>query len=303
MRILVLGAGGQVGSEMVHALARAQNPNSVKVEVITANRRDLDLSDLSAIGPFLKGAAPNFVINAAAYTAVDQAETDRELAFTINSDAVREIAHYCRDAGCSLLHISTDYVFDGSSDEPYAEFDEVGPTGIYGRSKLAGEQVIRESMSRHVILRTAWVFGAKGNNFVKTMLNLAKSNCELSVVADQVGAPTSSKAIAFSIADMVLKLADAEVDDKRWGTYHFSGLPHVSWADFAEEIFDQALKLDVVTSKPNVHRISTLEYPTPAVRPSNSRLDCAKCSASFGIKPDDWQESLRDLLLHLKNSR
>jgi dTDP-4-dehydrorhamnose reductase len=135
------------------------------------------------------------------------------------------------------------------------------------------------------------------------MLRLAKSNSELSIVADQVGAPTSSKAIAFSIADMVLKLVDAEVDDKRWGTYHFSGLPHVSWADFAEEIFDQALKLGVVSSKPKVNRISTLEYPTPAVRPFNSRLDCSRCSASFGIKPDDWRKSLRELLLHLKDAR
>ena len=303
MKILVLGAGGQVGSEMAHAFACAHNPNSVEVEVLAANRRDLDLSDLHKVKPFLRRVAPDFVVNAAAYTAVDQAETDRELAFAINSDAVREIAHYCRDAGSSLLHISTDYVFDGSSDEPYAEFDEVGPTGVYGQSKLAGEQVIRESVSRHVILRTAWVFGAMGNNFVKTMLRLAQSNSELSIVADQVGAPTSSKAIAFLIADMVLKLVDAEVDDKRWGTYHFSGLPYVSWADFAEEIFDQAFKLGVVASKPKVNRIFTLEYPTPAVRPSNSRLDCSRCSASFGIKPDDWRKSLRELLLHLKDAR
>lgn len=303
MRILVLGANGQVGSEMARAFASIHNPNNVGVEVLTANRKDLDLSDLNAIKPFLRKVAPDFVVNAAAYTAVDQAETDRELAFTINSEAVSEIAHFCQDAGSSLVHISTDYVFEGSSNEPYAEVDEVGPTGVYGQSKLAGEQIIQESVSRHVILRTAWVFGAQGNNFVKTMLRLAESNSELSIVADQIGAPTSSKAIAFSIAGMVLKLVDAEVDDRRWGTYHFSGLPYVSWADFADEIFDQALKLGVVASKPKVNRISTLEYPTPAVRPSNSRLDCSKCNASFGIRPDDWQKSLREVLLHLKDSR
>ena len=303
MRILILGANGQVGSEMAHAFASTPTPNNAEVEVLIASRKDLDLSELDKVQPFLRELAPGFVVNAAAYTAVDQAETDRELAFAINSDAVREITHFCRDAGSSLLHISTDYVFDGRGDEPYAEFDEVGPAGVYGQSKLAGEQVIRESVFRHVILRTAWIFGAHGNNFVKTMLRLAESNSTLSIVADQVGGPTSSKAIAFSIADMVLKLMDAKVDDKRWGTYHFSGLPHVSWADFADEIFDQALKLGVVTSKPKVNRISTLEYPTPAVRPFNSRLDCSKCNASFGIRPDDWQKSLTELLLQLKGAR
>lgn len=299
MRLLVLGANGQVGSEMERAFASTCNSNNVEVEVLTASRKDLDLSDLHKVKPFLKSAAPDFVVNAAAYTAVDQAETDKELAFAINSDAVKEIAHYCRDAGSSLLHISTDYVFDGSSDEPYAELDEVGPTGVYGQSKLAGEQVIRESVSRHIILRTAWVFGTQGNNFVKTMLRLAKTNSELSIVADQVGAPTSSKAIAFSIVDMVLTMGRAEVDDKRWGTYHFSGLPYVSWADFANEIFHQAMELEIIGSRPKVNCIETSEYPTPAARPANSRLNCSKIQSSFGIAPDEWKNSVGLMLQEL----
>ena len=159
---------------------------------------------------------------------------------------------------------------------------------------------MRESVSRYIILRTAWVFGAHGNNFVKTMLRLASDKSELSIVADQVGAPTSARAISAVIASIVFQMLDAEVDDDRWGTYHFSGQPYVSWADFAYEIFHQAMELEIIGSQPKVNHIGTIEYPTPAARPANSRLDCSKLKSTFGIEPDDWKASLGLVLDELK---
>ena len=303
MRILLLGAKGQVGSEISRAFAAARNSDGIDFVIVAADRKDLDLSNVHKIGPFLKMTSPDFIINAAAYTAVDKAESEKVLASAVNFEAVREIVDYCSDVGVPFLHISTDYVFDGNGDEPFSESDDVGPISVYGKSKLAGERIIRERLSAHIILRTAWVFGMNGNNFVKTMLGLAKDKSELSIVSDQVGSPTSARAIADAISYVVLQMAKVEADDERWGTYHFSGLPFVSWADFADDIFDQASQLGVITRRPKVNRISTVEYPTPATRPANSRLNSSKFKESFSIDPDDWRQSLHELLKHIKDSR
>lgn len=296
MRILVLGANGQVGSEMKTAFATARLDNLFDFEVITADRSNLDFRNVTEIIPFLRRSAPDFIINAAAYTAVDKAEVEKDIAVLVNFKGVREIARHCGDNDLPLLQLSTDYVFDGLNAQPYSESDEVGPTSFYGESKLAGERVIRELVSAHIILRTSWVYGSNGNNFVKTMLSLAEEKSELSIVADQVGAPTSARSIASVVATIVLQMANVKPDDERWGTYHFSGLPYVSWADFADEIFNQAMQQGIIARRPKINRITTVDYPTPAARPANSRLDCTKLKKSFGVDPDDWRRSLSEVL-------
>ena len=302
MKILIIGAKGQVGSELSAALSDLKVSDGEETQIVMVTREDLDLLETSKICRSLASIAPDFIINASAYTAVDKAEAEEEIAFKVNAVAVAEMAKHCRTAGCCLIHISTDYVFDGNSLSPYIESDRVSPAGAYGRSKLAGENAIREELSKHIILRTSWVFGVRGNNFVKTMLRLADSMRELGVVADQFGAPTSAKAIAHAISRIVRELAGADAEDPRWGTYHFSGYPYVSWAEFADEIFAQAIQRDLIQSLPTVNRIGTVDYPTPASRPKNSRLDCSKVKSEFGIETDDWQSSLCVILDELKGA-
>lgn len=300
MKILVIGVNGQVGSELRSAITGQTFQDGHRPQVTFCDRNDLDLTRLHTIGDYLNVVAPNIVVNASAYTAVDQAESQSDLAYLVNEAAVREMAHFCRKSKCCLIHISTDYVFDGCSDRPYVESDEVCPAGVYGKSKLAGEIAIREILDEHIILRTSWVFGAKGSNFVKTMLRLAKTRSELGVVGDQCGAPTSATGIAKAIATVVSTICAAASGDKRWGTYHYTGQPFVSWAEFANEIFAQALDLELIDDVPRVNPILTSEYPTPAARPANSRLDCYKFQSAFGINPDDWKSSLGSMLEELK---
>ena len=188
-------------------------------------------------------------------------------------------------AGARLIHISTDYVFSGEGDEPFTEGSATQPLGVYGTTKLAGEAAIKQALSAHIILRTSWVFGAQGKNFVKTMLKLSASRDEISVVADQFGAPTSARGIAETIASIVFSMSEAMPEDDRWGTYHFSGYPFTTWAAFAETVFLQAQEVGLISNAPQVTPITTAEYPTPAARPLNSRLDCSKIGAEFGISP------------------
>ena len=292
MKVLVIGSKGQVGSELRLALPRCTSGEGERLEITFADRNDLDLTDTKAIPSFLSQVAPDFLINASAYTAVDRAESEPELANLINAVAVREMAQFCTVSGCHLVHLSTDYVFDGTRRHPYVESDPVGPTGVYGRTKLAGENAIREVLSQYVVLRTSWVFGISGSNFVKTMLALAEQKNELRVVADQFGAPTSARAIAETIAKIVLYLENSDGPTDCWGTYHFSGYPFVSWAEFAIEIFEQASSRGLLRAAPKVNSIVTADYPTRAARPAHSKLDCSKLKSTFGIEPDDWKRSL-----------
>ena len=300
MKILVIGANGQVGSELRSATGCLMQQGGLQPKLTFSNRADLDLSDLQAIPKYLDRVEPDIVVNASAYTAVDLAETQRNLAFLINEAAVRELALFCQKRGAYLIHISTDYVFEGLSDRPYIETDRVGPFGVYGSSKLAGENAIREILDEHIILRTSWVFGGNGTNFVKTMLRLGKENDELGVVADQYGAPTSARAIAKTIASIVDRITSEPESNQVWGTYHYSGFPFVSWAEFAKEIFEQAADRELMSATPTVNDIGTADYPTLAARPANSRLDCSKLKSTFGIEPDDWKSSLGLVLDELK---
>ena len=301
MKILVLGAAGQVGSEIDAALTSVSE--SLKVDcptIINMNRDDCDVGDPSAIEAVIDEHQPDWVINATAYTAVDQAESEPDLAHQINSLAPKILAECCSRMGARLIHISTDYVFSGEGDEPFTEESATQPLGVYGATKLAGEAAIKQALSAHIILRTSWVFGAQGKNFVKTMLKLSASRDEISVVADQFGAPTSARAIAETIASIVFSMSKAMPEDNRWGTYHFSGYPFTTWAAFAETVFLQAKDVGLISNAPQVTPITTAEYPTPAARPLNSRLDCSKIAAEFGISPDDWKSSLGIMLESLK---
>ena len=300
MKILVLGASGQVGSELGAQLDNVLSSVGCNYSLVLASRSEVDVADLPALSDFLRLHNPDFVINASAYTAVDNAETEVSQAYRVNEHAVRVMAEHCAAGNSNLIHISTDYVFDGSGEFPVSENNEVAPLGVYGASKLAGEEAIRAALTQHLILRTAWVFGVSGGNFVKTMLRLAETRSELAVVCDQYGAPTSARGIAKAIATIVLKMSQAESTDDRWGTYHYTGDPFVSWAEFAGEIFRQGNQRSMIAQNPVVNAISTEQYPTPAKRPHNSRLDCSKITQVFGIEPDNWQASLGEMLDEIK---
>ena len=293
MKVVVTGKGGQLASELESL--KGFDPNWTFL-----SEQDLDITNKSSVSSYFQSNYFDILINCAAYTAVDKAEDEEELAFKVNAEGVKNLLEACEQMGAKLIHYSTDYVFDGSGELPVPEHNEVAPLGVYGASKLAGEEAIRAALTEHLILRTAWVFGVSGANFVKTMLGLAQTRNELGVVGDQYGAPTSARGIANAIATMVLQMSEAESTDDRWGTYHYTGNPFVSWARFAEEIFQQAEKKSMISSVPAVNAIGTEQYPTPAKRPANSRLDCSKIKDVFGIEPDDWRRSLGDVLDEIK---
>ncbi len=279
MKILVFGKTGQVATELQR-----------QADVIALGREDADLSDPAACAAAIAARDVDVVINAAAYTAVDKAEEEEALASVINGEAPAAMAQACAAKGIPLVHISTDYVFDGSGDAPWQPEDATAPLGAYGRSKLAGEEGIRGASGSFAILRTSWVFSAHGNNFVKTMLRLGETRDALTVVADQIGGPTGAAEIAAACLSMAKQLVAGGPS----GTYHFAGAPDVSWADFAREIFAQAvLKVDVTD-------IPARDYPTPAKRPYNSRMDCATLEQDFAIKRPDWRRSLAQVLAELK---
>ena len=287
--ILVFGATGQV------ALALQR-----QAEVTALGRDQADLSDPQSCAAIIADLKPGVVINAAAYTAVDKAEEEAALAQVVNAAAPGAMAGACAHLDIPFLHVSTDYVFDGTGQRPWRETDPVSPQNAYGRTKLAGEEAIRSTGARHIILRTAWVFSAHGANFVKTMLRLSETRDALRVVEDQIGGPTA----AADIAATLLTLADAMCDGATFGgapsgatggTYHYAGAPHTSWAGFAREIFQQAGRDVTVTGIPSQ------DYPTPATRPLNSRLDCAKLATDFGIKAPDWQDGLSRVLKELSS--
>ena len=241
---------------------------------------------------------PDYIINAAAYTAVDKAENDAERAFAVNRDGARHLAEAAEAAGASMLHISTDYVFDGAGGAPYDEAAPTAPQNIYGASKLAGEQAVLEACRCAVVMRTSWVFGAHGQNFVKTMLRLGRERDSLGIVADQYGAPTAAADIAAALITIVRRHTPEQLAE-RAGIYHYCGSPYASWFEFAETIFAEAAAQGVLAKIPAVKPIATADYPTPAKRPADSRLDCGKIRAVFGIGPCDWHSALSDLRPYL----
>lgn len=283
MKILVFGETGQVARE----LARRCPPG---VQPVFLGRHDVDLSVPTACAQAVRTAQPDAVVNAAAYTAVDRAETDEATATTVNADAPGAMARACAELGIPLLHLSTDYVFDGDGHQPFAPDHEAAPRNAYGRSKRAGETAIRAAGAKHLILRTSWVFSAHGANFVKTMLRLGREREMLKVVADQIGGPTPAAPIADALWAAVRPLTAGHPG----GTFHFAGAPDTSWADFARAILKSA---GLVC---RVEDISSSDYLTPARRPLNSRLDCSSFERDFGIVRPDWHVGLHDILRDLE---
>ena len=279
MKILVFGKTGQVATELQR-----------QADVTAVGRDQADLTDPEACAAVIAASDADAVINAAAYTAVDKAETDEETAALVNGAAPTAMAQAAAAKGIPFVHISTDYVFDGSGDAPWTVDAATGPLGVYGQTKLDGEDGVRAAGGQFAILRTSWVFSAHGNNFVKTMLRLGAERDRLTIVADQIGGPTSAADIAGACLTMARMLAKGQGTP---GTYHFSGGPDVSWADFAREIFAQA------TLTPEVIDIPSSEFPTPAQRPGNSRMDCSALDTAFGIPRPDWRDSLKSVLSDL----
>ncbi|MEL7172425.1 MAG: dTDP-4-dehydrorhamnose reductase [Pseudomonadota bacterium] len=283
MRILMFGATGQVAREVL----RRAGPG---VQVHSLSRAEADLEDPAACAAAIAGAEADVVLNAAAYTAVDRAEEEEARATVINGEAPAAMARAAAARGLPFIHISTDYVFAGGGTAPWQPDAATGPLGAYGRSKRVGERGVTAAGGVHAILRTSWVFSAHGGNFVKTMLRLSETRDALNVVADQIGGPTA----AADIADACLAIAAAfRAGGGQSGIYHFSGAPDVSWADFAREIFARAGRAVTVTDIP------ASQYPTPAARPSNSRMDCSSLETAFGIPRPDWRHSLADVLKEL----
>ena len=291
MKILITGAQGQVGKELV-SIAKQH------YDVIAAGRDELDITQAKDVAEYIESSHPDIVINAAAYTAVDKAEEDQKIAYAINRDGAKNLATACTQHNIPLLHISTDYVFDGSKIDAYSETDSVSPLGIYGDSKWQGEEAIRTQLSQHIILRVAWVFGAQGNNFVKTMLRLAKDRDELNVVADQFGGPSPAKSIAKTLIHLVGSYQKNK--ELQWGTYHYCGTEQTNWCDFAKEIFRQANDKGLINKEIQVNSITTAEYPTLAKRPQNSMLNCEKIKNTFGLDMPDWHEGLNEVLMELQ---
>jgi dTDP-4-dehydrorhamnose reductase len=292
LRIAVTGLTGQVVSALIERAAK-------DIEITALGRPQLDLGLRNAVLAGLRHARCDAIVNAAAYTAVDKAESEAEIAMRINGAGAAHVAEAAAELNVPLLHLSTDYVFDGTLDRPYREDDPTGPTSAYGRSKLAGEQGIAAAHDNHVILRTAWVYSPFGVNFVKTMLRLGETRDEISVVADQIGNPTSAIDIADAIFILARRLVDDPAPDLR-GVFHLSGAGEASWADVAEATFAEAERRG---RRPvHVKHITTADYPTPARRPANSRLDNGKLIARYGLRLPPWRPSLGSCIARLLGS-
>lgn len=288
MRIVITGSQGQVGRCLVKRLN--DRPD---IELYALDKTALNIADDGQVSAVLNQIAPDVIINAAAYTAVDKAELEEDLAFAINCTGPENLAKVAKINDALLLHISTDYVFDGEKAEPYQELDDTNPKTVYGKSKLAGEQQIQLVGCRYVILRTSWVFEERGNNFVNTMLKLAIKP-ELGIVADQLGGPTYADDIAAALISMMIQIQTGKKACRE--IFHFSGAPHCSWFDFAEEIFNTATNNGCLDSSPVLKKIRTVDYPLPAPRPANSMLDCSKIKFAFGIEPSNWKLGVRKVI-------
>ena len=278
MKILLTGANGQVGKEVQIAAPK-------EFELIALTHQTLDITHAESVENICNYYQPDLILNAAAYTAVDRAEKEPEHAYAVNATGVRHLADMCKHYQIPLIHLSTDYVFDGSKDEGYTEEDTTSPLNVYGKTKLAGENIITSQLDQYIILRTSWVFSEHGNNFVKTILRLDKEKKELRVVADQVGCPTSAKNIAEVLWKIIKKIDSG--DSISCGIYHYANVPAVSWYEFSKAILPQELEIFPIT---------TAEYPTPAKRPANSILSCKKIEENFAIGSMKWLDTLQNLL-------
>lgn len=287
MRIAVTGKQGQVVTALIE---RGQQAG---VEIVAVGRPELDLADPASIRRVLAELKPDAIVSAAAYTAVDKAESEPELAFAVNAKGPQALAEIANELSVPVVHLSTDYVFPGDKNDIYLETDATGPASVYGQSKLAGEEAIAAATPNHAILRTAWVYSPFGANFVKTMLRLAETRDALNVVADQHGTPTSALDIADAVIVVAKRLA-TDSDPSLRGVFHLTGSGEATWADFAEEIF---AGLQAKSGKAvSVGRITTDEYPTPAKRPANSRLSTEKLAKTYGIVLPDWKQSTKVVL-------
>ena len=293
-RFLVTGASGQVGGELLHTLAPFG-------EVIAPSRTEMDLADADSVRAFVREARPDWIVNAGAYTAVDKAESEPELAYAINRDSVAAMGAEAKALGASIIHFSTDYVFNGSGAAPWVEDDATGPLGVYGASKLAGEQALLETGAAALIFRTSWVYGATGKNFLRTILKLAGERSELRIVDDQHGAPTWSRSLAQLAAHVIAQGGEGrEAAAPIKGVYHVAGGGETTWAGFARAAIAIVQDLEPETSLAKVTGIPSTEYPTAAVRPGNSRLDCGKLARTFGCQTADWRESLKLVIAEMR---
>ncbi len=293
MKLLVLGAGGQLGQNLCHLAATT-------FDVVALDRNGLDITNAQAVLEKMREITPDLVINAAAYTAVDKAESEPDLAFKVNQNGPENIAKACLALDVPLIHISTDYVFDGDKKTAYTETDPVNPMGVYGQSKNAGEEAVRAILPQHIILRISWAFGLYGHNFVKTIQRLAREREELKIVSDQHGCPTST----VNVSKVLLRICHAmqskeqNKDFTAFGTYHYCDLPQSTWYEFANAIIENTRQHETLMVK-RVLPIATNEFPLPAKRPQNSRLDCSKLKAVFDIDQYSWQDELKIMIKEL----
>lgn len=294
-RVLLTGANGQVGTWLYQRLRE-----DAQYEVFAFNRTELDITDESLVKQLMATVKPDVVINAAAYTAVDKAESETDKAMQVNVEGVKYLARAAKQHGALLVHLSTDYIFSGDSHLPYTEQDKPSPLTHYGRSKWLGEEALMAENPVYIILRTAWVFGEYGHNFVKTMLRLGAERTHLNIVNDQVGGPTYAGDIVRVIL-VILRRYFADASQIKSGVYHFTGIPYVSWYDFAKAIFIEAVAQGVLKQAPTVSAIPSVAYPTSAQRPASSRLALDKIAKDFGIAPSDWQAALQQVISDYKN--
>jgi dTDP-4-dehydrorhamnose reductase len=286
MTMLVLGAGGQVGRALVARAGSAARG---------IDRQGCDICDETSVARALGDADVSVVVNCAAYTAVDRAESERERAFAVNETAAGIVAGAAQRHGVPVIHLSTDYVYAGAGDAPHREDAPVAPLNVYGASKAAGDAAVMAANPRHILLRVSWVFGEHGANFVKTMLRLGRERPELRIVADQIGGPTEARDIADAVLTIAAAIARPGFDG--WGIYHFAGAPATSWHGFAGAIFAASKG-----PSPKLHPITTPEYPTPAKRPLNSRLDCGKIARVVGLAQPDWRASLARVVTSIEGA-
>jgi dTDP-4-dehydrorhamnose reductase len=291
MRLLIAGWQGQVARALVELA-----PAAADVEAFAVGRPGLDLCEAATITRAMTDFRPDVIINAAAYTAVDKAETEASAAFALNRDGARMLAEAGARRGAAVIHVSTDYVFDGLKPEPYCEDDATAPLNVYGRSKLEGEAAVRAANPRHVIVRTAWLYSRSGTNFVRTILRLAGEQPSLRVVDDQVGSPTYAPHLASALLDIARQVSKAQ-DRDLWGTYHVAGTGQVTWCGLAREVLRVSSALGGPSTE--VVPITAAEYPTVAPRPMNSRLECSKAAGAFGIALPGWQDGVSECVARL----